>query len=381
MGLKEFVEKHPAAVATVLVVASVSATSAVIGYLYTRSIDAKELLHEAKITELRTTFGTKISDLQRRLASIERGIGGSKRFFDITKISIASESLTTLSDTYHPFRDGKFFVDVPSSDKWHYEEITEGNLVRERLGEENYAMFFPAFARNVMDSAAVDIWRHSESSTIRLPLSKPYRHKVEGGSIKIKLFPYVTVQVMSHKQIEDIMSAMFMQIGEEEKKLDEAINKIAELSKALEDQTDRSDEMKSLELENQMAEAEKAPIIETLVDELNKVAFDDISGFFVFSYLATGFRFATIMEDTHYKILSLQKKGNVAYLRSQFLFGTPKERSIRREKIIMDQEVFVIATGREIIVVKIEVPSRHGRHDAFQWIAAWLSGLRVLLSG
>ena len=159
MGLKEFVEKHPAAVATMLVVASVSATSAVTGYLYTHNIDARELLHKAKITELRTTLGAKISDFQKRLASIERGVGGSKNFFDITEISTTSENLATLSNEQKPFRDGKFFVNVPTSQKWYYEETKEGAFVSERLGEKNYVRIFPIHMRNAMDATAADIWR------------------------------------------------------------------------------------------------------------------------------------------------------------------------------------------------------------------------------
>lgn len=377
MGLKEFVEKHPAAIAISLIVASVSATTVVIDYLCDRNLDAKQSLHEAEITELRTTLGAKISDLNRSLATIERGVGESKSYYDITKIFLKSESLSKLSTEHQSFQEGKFFVDAPSTDSWYHEETTEDALMSDRMGEV-YTETTPTDIRNMLNSLTLDIWRHAVTLVFNLSLRKEYSEIFKTKSIKVKLYPHVFVQVLSKKRFKDIVSVTASSIAEEQKKMDDTIDRIAEPGKSLDHQTGKKDEIVSPESTIQALMEVGAFEMEDFINAQSEVMFEDITGYLLSIVLRQGFEFANFMEGAIYRVLSAQKRDNVFYLRNQLVLYGTKERSIDTERIILDREIFVIGTVKDIILVNIEVPSHHGQHKAFDWIAVWLTGLRVL---
>ena len=47
--------------------------------------------------------------------------------------------------------------------------------------------------------------------------------------------------------------------------------------------------------------------------------------------------------------------------------------------MIVDQETIISSFGEDIILVRTQVPSEHGPHEAYTWISQWLTGLRVPL--
>ena len=351
--------------------ASAGVTFSYVNYLCGVKVTAIRSGHQAEITK----FQTQILHLKRDLASIERGVGDDRSFFDITRLFITSTELGTLPSSFLPFRDGRFFVDAPFSDEWQHQETTEAGLVRERVGEEltnQPSLLLRPSMQSVLEAAAIDVWRHAEFSTFMLPDGE--------NNIQISLFPHVFVQVITETQIEEILNAMAVNLDEEWERLDEIVGLAVKLADELKETIVDVDETGSLEFQSQTALDVEEQKRAEFVNALGDILIDDISGVFLMSLLGMGYGAAALSEDVKYNVLSAQKKANVLYLRTQMVFHGVREESTDKERVVLDQEFFVVGTGREVVLVKVEIPSRHGQHDAFQWVADWLLGLRIHLS-
>ena len=364
-GLREFVDRHPAATAIVLVFVSASATATILIYLHGRDTNLLNSAYRAELAQVRTEMGNanralkeENSDLITRMASIERGIEGDTVFFDITKLSIPSDTLRTLSESYRPFQDGKFFVNTPNLENWKHEKTTEGAFMEEQFGRELFHKMLPQAMITQLNNADLDIWRHTESLEFVATLRAIGSAKNKG--MKIPLYPHIKVQAFTKRQLQDAVSS-FLEPDSYSKILDEF------------SETNTQDQ------EFSIPELKTVDTISSALESLSNAMFDDVTGILLMSILQQGYMFATLIEDSRFKVLSAQKKGNVLYLKAQIILQGSWGSSTNIERVILDREYFVIGTGQEFILIEISVPSQYGQHEAFQWVSTWLTGLRIPL--
>ncbi|MDE0035325.1 MAG: hypothetical protein OXU75_19645 [Deltaproteobacteria bacterium] len=346
MGLKEFIDNHPAVYTVSFIVAAIGATTAVVGNLNDRHTKALQHQHAAQLTDLRSSLNTQINDLATRLNSIERRFGDEAAFFDVTKLSIAPGQFKTLSTDYRPYQNGKFFVHVPPSDKWSHQQTTEGAYYREVLKEHLPVAGPMQSLMSQLDKAPVDIWRHSETLALSISLGDDTQ--------EVRLFPHILIQTMSRKQLEGLLQPILR---------DDVLTKIFD---------DLSEKVRGY-----AEDRTRDPTSSKWVEELAGIMFDDVTGFILMSRLQQHYMMATLLKKVRFRVLSIQKKGNVVYWRSQRIFYDDTDQTL--EKLLVDEEVFLVGTGSELVLVSVQVPSKHGQHDAFNWAAAWLAGLRIAI--
>ena len=346
MGLKEFIDNHPAVYTVSFIVAAIGATTAVVDYLNDRSTTALRQQHAARLAELRSSLNTQISDLATRLNSIERRFGDGTTFFDVTKLSIAPGQSRTLPTEYRPYRNGRFFVHVPLGREWRHQPTTEGAYYRDVLKGRPSGM--PQSLLSQLDTAPIDIWRHSETLEFSMPFG--------GKERQVRLFPHVLIQIMSRRQLEDVLRPILR---------DDALTKILD---------DLSAKVRGYS-EGRIQDSENSKRVEDLAG----IMFDDVTGFMLMSRLQMHYMMAAQMKNVRFRVLSAQKKGNVVYLRSQRILYDDTDRSQKKVKLLLDEELFLVGTGSEVVLVSVQVPSKHGQHDAFKWTTAWLAGLRIAI--
>ena len=354
MSLKEFIDNHPATCVASLIVAAVAATGTVVDYLNDRSNEALVSKHAAELTELRTSLNAQIRDLTTRLNSIERRSGDGTTFFDVAKLTIPPSRSKTLPKEFRPYRDGSFFVNAPSGVKWRHEVTTEADLIRQRFGKYS-PLLLPGHLSKSLETASIDLWRYSDSLELSLSVRQA-PGQASLSHVRLKFFPHVVVQLVSRQQIEELLKPQFS---------------ASALAKLLEDMSTRASN-----LANRPQPSESTS---SWVEELGDAMFDDVTGFILMSYMQLNYLARAMFEDARFKVLSLQKKGNVVYLRSQQVVHGAKEEADDKVKIVVEEELFLVGTGSEILLVKVHVPSKHGQHDAFGWTTAWLAGLRIAL--
>ena len=328
MGVRSFVENHPASVVGGVVAATVVSTFAVVHFIYS-SMHAAEMAASVAQQER----------LRERLQSIDRGLP-QRPYFDVTKLMFQRHDLSTLPTSYRPFRDGKYFVDVPDFGDWEHEETTEARLVADRLG-------LPDGTLPEALEAPIDVWQDRGGPTLRVPFP--------AMGTTATFAPTVVVQVVSSAQIRRFVEELFADVA------------MLELFDRLSTDIGQLEESGATAMTGGLSSA---------LDQVHQAMFDDISGFMLMAILQRDFVSTQVLPGARARTLSVAKKGNVLYLKTMLAIQIPDEAS-GVSTAVLDREYFVIGGDEEVIMVQIEVPSAFGQGEAFQWTSAWLLGLRI----
>ena len=378
MSLKEFLDTHPGPVAIILVIATVGVTVGVVQYIGSEREDSIRSAHIATLEATRAGYEKQISELTTRLLSIDRGLAdaigsSSTSFFDIQNLYIPASHLSRLSFEYVSFRDNKFLVDVPPGDAWTYRDTTEGAMLKETFGEAAHTLL-PWL--DSIPAIPLDQWKHSKTATIDVPLRSAVQAQLDLKTLRLTLFPYVFVQVVSRAQLEGLMRTGFGDAEREEERRKKLIGKILETLEEVHGSTGRGTE--DTRTVGRSGSANRLVAADQLLGLLGPVIANDTAGYFLMSILNQGSGLVRILDDASFTTVTVQKKGNVLYLRTQVVVrGWLKTKE--RGKMIVDQETIISSFGEDIILVRTQVPSEHGPHEAYTWISQWLTGLRVPL--
>jgi hypothetical protein len=116
---------------------------------------------------------------------------------------------------------------------------------------------------------------------------------------------------------------------------------------------------------------------EEVTEALSETWSGDLAAFVLNDTVVQGYALAS-QAQAGYHIISADKKGNVVYLRTQTVFdGVLLEASTSPVRIYLDEEIFFIAGRDKGLLVRIRIPSKDLRSEAYAWTQAWLTSLRI----
>ena len=387
MPLKEFIEAHPLSVFLGIVIATISGTAGFVTYVESSKYDS------AKIS-LEIEHKSEVLALKTRLVSIERRLGeDEKTYFDVSRLVITPDQVKALDQQYQTAPENLFFYVIPSGDRWKYDTISEGELLRLKLGDVGGDSILSKLA-DVLVEKNIHIWRDSNVMTV-LPAAKD--GMADFAPKSLNFFPMVSVQVLSEKQFKSAMNAMSSAVDdisqsilskEMEKILTDAQVDSLEPSSASESEPGTTSPVSSgvatntlaTEVGGQTDDQGKANGQAKIEAEelLTKLWRGDLIGQFLVAIISTAEELTNAYEGVEVKFDSIQKKGNVLYLQLKIYFASVKILGVDAPQgLTVDREVFVVTNSKGLYVVTVEVPSTDGRSDAYAWVGQWLSGIRI----
>jgi hypothetical protein len=127
VSLKEFVDNHPIALMTSVVVAAVCVAAGVVGSLSSQQLELERSHHRAEFAAQQQQYDEKIADFTRRLASIERRVGENPKYFDVSQVVLSRDQLQILSRGYKQIISGFLYVNVPADSSWNTDQRVNTN--------------------------------------------------------------------------------------------------------------------------------------------------------------------------------------------------------------------------------------------------------------
>ncbi len=360
MGFKNLVENHPIVVLAGVAVAAGSIVAEAVSYLS----GAK---YEIERRTVAFHNQRRIDDLEMRLVSVERKVGGTETFFDITKILRPAAAIRALPEKYLSFADEKFFVAVPITEPWKYSEATELALLMETIGGSQEALA-PLVAA-LEASPVVHLWRGQATYTTELEPKNQF--KGLGVPEKFSFFPYIAVQVLTEEDFRRMGAAL--DVFEEEKQVEiEAI--LAGLEKLGEDLEGEGDEGADEESVEEGVESTRIRA-EELMSEIFR---GDLVAVMLGGIVQSMTSLPLAYKNASVSINSAQKKGVVMYLQAVARFETVaiKEKP-EAARLYVFQEWFLVSGSNYVIVVKCQIPSSDSRAPELSWVSQWLAGLKI----
>ncbi|MNJ36036.1 hypothetical protein D3C77_308070 [compost metagenome] len=104
----------------------------------------------------------------------------------------------------------------------------------------------------------------------------------------------------------------------------------------------------------------------------------DIAAFLLGALIMQSFQATLMMDGVENNLSTIQKKGNVVYVKMSLTFNNAKIAGFEKAvTLVVNRELFIVTTKNLIYLVQVEVPTLDGRSDANQWIGQWLSSLRI----
>jgi len=339
MNLKERVESHivPIIIGSCVVTGGVVFT--VENYFHSQHSEREEQAHVQSFKELQITHSQDIAKLESRLASIERGMPDQK-FYDIRDLIYTSDEGKELPNGTTYFDEAEFYA-FTDGKHWRYQKTTEAALFKLLAGEELEGPLADLANR------PVHFWRTGTDYTIEY-----------GGDI-YPFFPNVQVSRIAYSELPNLLN-----VG-------------VSFAKWLEDDEDFSFDAEDL------TSSGHSEGVDGFIAAMSSSMRHDMTGIlFLFRQLQSLQSALIDPENEHYRLLKVQKLGNVHYSHSLTTYknvvvnGNPKKTFYERVELIL------VAGKNHIFMIQISLPSLEPvpRGDAYSELNAWLANLRVVVN-
>jgi hypothetical protein len=199
VGLRERIHNNIAVILIASGVAVASVTAGVVNYLSKQQQDLMITRHEAAVENLlaehrhdvrslASRHDEELVELQTRLRSIERRLGGNE-FFDVKQFFIDDARELQLSKDAEFYNDAGFYAPKDET-RWQYVTMSEMEFARYVMGAQNplYAML-ESMAPQSEDFGTVHVWKGVDEKL------------VEGLSPVERMFPYIFVERISYEDL------------------------------------------------------------------------------------------------------------------------------------------------------------------------------------
>ena len=402
LPLKTFLETHPAI--SLISTGFVIATSivGVMTYVDNSRIDLIEGQHKIEIANLNTknekilnekiiSFEKTIADLNFRISSIERRLPGSgPAYVDVASMMIGPEAVKALERQYKAFGGQDFFVAVPPMTDWRYAETNE---YEQSLAVSQPQQPVHPLMKRLLENTKLYAWK--EKPQIQITPSRTSLANFK--QVTFEFHPTILVKKMDSDAFRSRMAMVEQLSVEMERVGDELDNLVSMLPGIIEKFNAGLGEIASkLRALGQSVDFQPVPIPhitstrdermalrQRAIDALTMFSSADLSSLMMMSIFS---EFAEQISSglVQHKVLSAQKKGDVFYIQSQFTFnnvqisfdGGPTKFA---KKVSIDDEVFFFSRGSEGFLIRTTLPPVVNRSEAFAWIQAWLTGVRIPL--
>jgi hypothetical protein len=333
MSFRESIENYPLVYLISCVVAAISVVTGAVTYYTNQKLEISESKNLLKIEKIEQKHAQEISSIQERLASIERRMGDTTDFFDVTRILIPPEKIRGALPNATWFKDGRFFAFNPEPDSnWAYEKTTELKLLQETSGINQ-----EAFPKKLIESSAsvpLHMWR------------KKYVFNIDGvKGIKL-LFPLVFVQRVPHTSFSQRIGVSLLEGGNEKHK------------KA------RIEEIKGTQDKDR------------LIELLDSIYRGDAAGMYLTILLEMEFQMS-LTSNIRTEINSIQKKGNVIYTQLESKFSNIIVNGEKEGEFYFTREIILVSNPDELVLIKTVIPTFDHRSEDFQWISGWFGSFGI----
>lgn len=379
-NLKDTLENHPISVFTVFAIAVVSITAGTVGWFWYQSLAIEKNISKQQITSIRNDLNGQIEDLKRRLISIERRVGGSSLYLDVSKLSIASTEIPSLEKEYKSFQDGKFFVLPPSFDEWSQAPASQLDLAAILFGDDLKQEFKGSSdMMEMLSKKSGVIWQGKQGAEIALQAQTPF-YKM--GTHQLNIRPFVFAFPLDESLIQRTTQGVMLHVLKSDKNEKERLDKLLSETKGLiasfnkDNGTEKPEaDAKTPINENRMDDES----ITQLIDSLAAISRDDLAGYILLDQLTSHFMLS-LATGSSMKVVAADKKGNVLYIHLHTVFPAEKTKDgAVGNKLVLDEEIFFVGNSKGGLLIRTGIPSKDLRSPAYAWTHGWLASLRIPL--
>jgi hypothetical protein len=363
-SLKTVIEENPFRAVAAAAAAMTTVAISCLTWFYMQSASLKDKVHESAMSTVRSELNEQVSDLKRRLLSIERRVQGERLYIDISKIPISATEMPLLSADYKSFGSATFFVSPPAFAAWAPKpQASQLDLIKLILGERVGEAVGSSALGALVSERSGTLWTGTEVVEVPVPDSS----SLKGMVSTLRISPFIFAMYVDDAYIRRTMSAVASVLGIEARPTTDRQQFAIE---AISNSAATSDIDVGID--------HRAAISKTqaLIDQFAEFASDDLATLMLTDALASRTQLALILQAT-LRVVAAEKKGNVFYVRTHMQFRGPTAKDPLGDRMVLDEEVFFIGTGRGGVLVRIGIPSQNLRSDAYAWTQAWLVSLRV----
>jgi len=318
VGLREKIENN----IIVILIGAVVASGSICAGVSTWFAAQRETLQSEK-------WQSKLDDMESRITSVERRIGGQK-FFDIKDMFGSGHKTSAPASLHIAYFPQGHYSAVSQLEGFSYKKTSEGALFAEMNAQE-----IPSAVLSQANTLMVDAW-----------VGKP--QKLSGSSIFKELLPIVFAETVSLDQLNSVTIGL----GQAMANLEDSSNK--ENMDLINDK-----ELASFISKNYNLDAG----IQILIGFLNLTA--EING----------------SHDSNLQavVQSIQKVGPVLYFQMIFAFSDVKVNNKHYDKYFYVKEVFIINTPGAVTLLDTQVPTDNPfvPNAYFSRINEWLTYFHV----
>jgi hypothetical protein len=307
MGLKERIENNIVAVSIGIALAAGSVSAGTVGWFASQ----RETLQQQ-------VFQSKIDNIETRISSVERRIGGDK-YLDIRTLFNQSNSPQTSPSSIITkyFASGNFSAATSLGDL-AYEQSSEGQIMADMSGEPITDEF-----TSLLATLPADVWRgHSEY--------------IEGSNQVKYLFPAVIVEHLTIDQLKKVYGEAFKFSSESDvsKELDKTKTESDQSNKENSDQND-FDEYIDANFRADLA----TPILDGILN------------------LVTGINASSKEIDMSAVVKNIQKVGPLLYVQLLFEIDNVIVDKHHYDKYFMIKEIFLISRSESVTMLSTLIPT------------------------
>lgn len=379
MTLKQFVEAHPLPTLVAVAVATASTTAGVIGYVEGTKWETYKSSFEAECR-------SDISKLKDNFTRIERKLGSDdKTYFDVSQLTITPDRVKSLDQSYISGGDGLFFYTLPIGEVWKYQLVSEAELLSLKMdaGDADQSM---SKLQTALGKKNVHLWRKDQAYAL---VPKARNGLAPALPMTLKFFPMVAVQTLSEGDIKQAIGGL-KSIFEDESDL-EKLSK--ELDQLLKDLKATLPEVEGPPASGNLQVAGPSSV-ETRIDGnaphpsadkqleleefLGNLFRGDMAATVLSGIVQQIVQFPQFFEGAESSLNSVQKKGNVLYMRMSMKFNDVQVVGFDKpQSLTLDRETFIVTNSKNLYIVQVEVPTLDGRSEAYPWVGQWLSSIRI----
>ena len=324
---------------------------------------------DLKVSKLEQTTNARISKIEqesslhetlikleyeRRLRSIDFGLGEHRDYFDVSKLLIPPTKIQALPPTSQRFvlmPNLTFYVeDYPGGD-WTFSESNELAVTEMMVGRQRAL-------KEARDMELVDELRRSRvfifrpKDEIRLDMSRRLRDP--DAAQELILFPIILVEPVKHS---DIAAALRTDKG-----------KRAEVAALLNTRDTTANPALKLSVDTRIEAA------------LNDMFQSDFAAKVLNSIIDEGFKYVSDYNNVEYKVVAVQKLRNMIFLQTQLTFNEVKTTTDTRDVEVNEFVFFVTGSDRSFLIRALVPVTGAPDLKHFDWVMRWLTGVRVVWS-
>jgi hypothetical protein len=351
-SVRRRIEEHPVGLFAGAVVAAITATLAIVVPLAQLTMDNRvsalevqmeeeRMAHAAALQDLRDELESlrrssaaalaeeraraqeRIDELDRSLSSIRRSLGPDTEYFDVASLVVGPGEAASLPPSSAYFADDRFYaLDAGQVSGWTYEISTELALLADLTGrtEAELRSMGPVQQADALTRFPVHLWRLGGDRLVR------YLDPISGQELEFHPRTQVSLQRVSH---EDYLAVYAERMGSDSPAMDLVRAGFAR-------------------------------------DPAGWVLQDLLGG-----EIATS-------GGLRPRIDSLQKRDRLAYARVEATLPDVRIGDLRLAEYYWSREWLLIATDRDLYLVKLFVGDDDHRSPDYGSLSSWLDGFRVL---